>query len=332
MARPFLQLDDFYHGCRVLRNGVELWRDGNFDRYPKELPGYKPRRVEQYVGSEAETWSSRNFGVVAKLLQDGLGSRIDAWHGRTGDRLWSRKFPLPRPTTFTDPRPTRPDRAEELYSFLVADRSVLIYCVQRCSRRTMHTSKNLPPPACQLDMQRLDPRTGESVWATRMSDVDVDLVERNRFVGLHTTPSAFRDMNWRTGQPRDLCDRTEHIVAWPIDVGGRVLCAEHSGKLLHLSVVDRRSRNLLAEHTFACKARSSMDFQVMGEHAILNLDAQTYVLLGTDFRPLRTFSLRGWFVDLYMRERYHLELYTTNRHATIDIHSTLPRIVRERVI
>jgi hypothetical protein len=316
-GRDEFSMDDEGSVC-FSRRGRVVWTESIEERPPSKPQYNVSRRIESPYWGPARLWTNHDASIVARMINNGLGVRVDAWRGRDGKHIWSRPMRLPPPAPFAEKRVPKWLPAEELMAFFARTPDALLYCVQRTTRCASDGERAIPPFQCRLDVVSLQPRTGSRLWSRRVDGAHVSIVEQESFMGLLVDQSHYRYLNPRTGACRVLRARSGPRAAYPRRIGPRVLLAEHVGRALTATTVDFATGKLQTQHTIACPCRQNIDIYVVDGRALINVDARTYVLLDRAFRPLKTLVVHGWFRNFRTHRGGPLEVITTCRRVLLD--------------
>ncbi len=169
----------------------------------------------------------------------------------------------------------------------------------------------LPKFRCRLEITRLDPASGESLWEVHHEDVHVGLLEREAFDGLFSAPRRFGVISWHDGAVRELLQTPQAKLAWPRQRGGDAVLAYHCRGHLHITAVDLETGRQRVDRSIPVRASRSVDLYLTGALGIVNIDAHTYVPLDSDLRPTAVVKAGGWFRGLNIHEDGALQLWTT---------------------
>lgn len=142
-----------------------------------------PRRA---LVAGADFWVHESARQCAEIYaSDGGALMVSVRQGETGALLWEERIALPAPADWAEAEPAWPGAAtEEIDAFLVDDPHRLVVGLDRQSRRSLHFSPShqvagLPPYACQTDLIRFDPQTGDNLWRQEFPGVRVGILLRN---------------------------------------------------------------------------------------------------------------------------------------------------------
>ncbi len=241
-----------------------------------------PRRVWQHGRS---VWASDRCVVQVFDVEDGVAVAAHALED--GRELWRRHVQTPPPLPWTEPAPVAEDLpTEELHAFLAeASSGVLALVLQRTTRTTMVWPTHPRPPfRAQLELTRLDPDTGATLWQTTLPEVHVPILEKARFAGWYACGRIIAGIDWHTGTSRTLAE-LPGTARWPRVRGGEVAMLWHGRGELGVELAGAATGERRAGSRWRRAGAKDPRLHASADALVLQLGEQLVSLLGEELEP-----------------------------------------------
>lgn len=245
------------------------------------------RRINAH-GDRETLWADDR--IVAELRPGELGgAAVVARDAATGTVRWEHEIPIPDAAAWAEVNPAWSGAAtEEIYSFLANDPTRLVVGLARHTRRSMmysreQTADSLPAFACQTDLVRLDPATGEPVWRATFPDVHVGILERKSFTGHWAHNGRVGRIDLETGT-NTVLHESPHSLGWPVRDGPHVAVPWHSQREIGVDWVDDHGRRARTG-SWAQSRVSQTRLWVTADGLALQTNDQSLWWLGRDEGP-----------------------------------------------
>lgn len=328
---PFIVSITSDDGIQVSDDRGLLWSD-KFKSDPLSDYTYPVVRRIRTFPWQSMFWANQEADVAVGIFEDGDELRVAAWRLHYGQRLWMRRLPVPPPAWFTEKNPPKGNAAEELHAFLATDPHALAVCIQRTSRcqaswggddddneEDFEKAMTIPEFAARLEIVRLDPQTGQTIWENAYDHAHVGICDRERFDGLFALNGRFNTIDWTNGSVREILACPGAFTGRPIRREDDVVCAYYQRGRFFVAAVPFSGGPPRTANSIEFKmARRNIDVYLTDHGGVINISSQTYIVLSHDFKPTGIIKLRGWYRGIVSSCQGTIDLLTTIERTRIQ--------------
>lgn len=243
-----------------------------------------PRKLEVF---RAPCWS--DGAVVVHTFVSAGGVDVAAYSADGGAPRWRRTFELPAPLPWTERTPAYRDApTEELRAYLLTV-DALVFAIQRTSRRSMMSGEGaaIPPLNAQLELTRLDPGTGQTLWHAALPDVRLVSPAELEFDGaVRTIDDRLGEVDWESGALRMLASGRDY--GWPKRLGGALWASWRGRGKVGVDVVGGRSAE------WPRKGVTATQLHATGDFALLRVNDRILSAIHDDLSPGPEHKVKGY--------------------------------------
>ncbi len=193
-----------------------------------------PRRITPAAGTIV--WIDGAGQTIVEITSSECGGmRVVARDTRSGAVSWERFIPVPDAAPWAEPFPAWPGaQTEEISAFIADDPNRLVICLSRQARRMTLLAPDrgievttLPPFACQIDLLRIAPSTGDINSQATLQDVRIAVLGRGKFSGMWRDKLRAGCIDFDTLE-NTLVYQASNAVGSPVRDGSRFAIPWHS--------------------------------------------------------------------------------------------------------
>lgn len=179
---------------------------------PLVRPGLDYRQMTRdFRLADRNLWLSESQRIVVELhINDDGELMVDGRCWTTGTPKWNYRIGVPEQAAWAEKAPAWPDAAtEELHAFIADSPTDLVVCLFRQTRREGRstpefTALDIPEHKCQLDVFKLDPKSGLLLADASHLEVKLSILERRCFQGCWSNGDTIGMLDLESGASKSL--------------------------------------------------------------------------------------------------------------------------------